>query len=49
METRPKCVSKSRLFLVLDLFTLQCEINVVKKDRCFVILLKKCRVMFCEH
>ena len=34
---------------VLDLFTLQCEINLVKKGRCFVILLKKCRVMFCEH
>ena len=31
-------VSKSRLFLVLDLFASQCERNLIKKDRSFFIL-----------
>ena len=33
-------VSKSCLYFVLDLFALQCEIILVKKDRWFVILRK---------
>ena len=39
-ESEGGSVSKSRLYLVLGLFALQCEINVIKKGRWFLILHK---------